>query len=401
MKEVLVLGAGYAGLKAVRNLQKEVGDNAHITLVDMNDYHYEATELHEVAAGSVDKSKITYPIKDVLNNKVKFIQDEVVKVDADKKTVELKNSGQLRYDYCVLALGFVSETFGIKGALDNALQMTDIDQAVAIHEHIVETMKKYRETQDKEYLNIVVCGAGFTGIELAGALVDERPKYAKLADVDESEISITIVEAATKLLPMFSENLANYGVSLVKSLGVKIMTGCMIKEIQDGRVMYATQDNEELQAVPGKTIIWTTGVSGSPVMGESGFKERRGRVIVNDNLLDPDHDDLYIIGDVSALMDKATDRPYPTTAQIATRMGAYVGHAIAQRLKGEVPEPFSYNSLGTVASVGNTHAFGLVGKKEYKGFPASFVKKMIMNKSLADIGGAKELFAKGRFDLYH
>ena len=258
MKEVLVLGAGYAGLKAVRNLQKEVGDNAHITLVDMNDYHYEATELHEVAAGSVDKSKITYPIKDVLNNKVKFIQDEVVKVDADKKTVELKNSGQLRYDYCVLALGFVSETFGIKGALDNALQMTDIDQAVAIHEHIVETMKKYRETQDKEYLNIVVCGAGFTGIELAGALVDERPKYAKLAGVDESEISITIVEAATKLLPMFSENLANYGVSLVKSLGVKIMTGCMIKEIQDGRVMYATQDNEELQAVPGKTIIWTT-----------------------------------------------------------------------------------------------------------------------------------------------
>ena len=217
MKEVLVLGAGYAGLKAVRNLQKEVGDNAHITLVDMNDYHYEATELHEVAAGSVDKSKITYPIKDVLNNKVKFIQDEVVKVDADKKTVELKNSGQLRYDYCVLALGFVSETFGIKGALDNALQMTDIDQAVAIHEHIVETMKKYRETQDKEYLNIVVCGAGFTGIELAGALVDERPKYAKLAGVDESEISITIVEAATKLLPMFSENLANYGVSLVKA----------------------------------------------------------------------------------------------------------------------------------------------------------------------------------------
>src|SRR5699024_5098835 len=121
------------------------------------------------------------------------------------KTVELKNSGQLRYDYYVLALGFVYETFGIKGALDNALQMTDIDQAVAIHEHIVETMKKYRETQDKEYLNIVVCGAGFTGIELAGALVDERPKYAKLAGVDESEISITIVEAATKLLPMFSE----------------------------------------------------------------------------------------------------------------------------------------------------------------------------------------------------
>src|SRR5699024_2468753 len=102
-------------------------------------------------------------------------------------------------------------------------------------------------------------------------------------------------------------------------------------EIQDGRVMYATQDNEELQAVPGKTIIWTTGVSGSPVMGESGFKERRGRVIVNDNLLDPYHDDLYIIADVSALMYNTSDRPCQTTAQIDTRLAAHVVHANAQR----------------------------------------------------------------------
>src|SRR5699024_10403869 len=106
-------------------------------------------------------------------------------------------------------------------------------------------MKNYRETQDKQYINIVVFVSGLIAIELAVTLHDVRPIYAKLAGVDESEISITIVEAATKLLPMFSENLANYGVSLVKSLGVKIMTGFMIKEIQDGRVMYATQDNEE------------------------------------------------------------------------------------------------------------------------------------------------------------
>ncbi len=82
-------------------------------------------------------------------------------------------------------------------------------------------------------------------------------------------------------------------------------------------------------------------------------------------------------------------------------MGAHVATNLAHQLKGEATEDFDFKSLGTVASVGNTHAFGVVGTKKIKGYPASFVKKAIMNKSLVDIGGLKELLAKGRFDLYH
>lgn len=404
MKEILVLGAGYAGLKTVTKLQKKAAGKCHITLVDKNDYHYEATDLHEVAAGTEPKEKISYPIKDVLNTKVTtFIQDEVLSVDPANKQAVLKNNGTLKYDYCVVSLGFVSETFGIPGALDNALQMVNIETAENIHNHIVKMMQSYQETKDPELLNIVVCGAGFTGIELAGALIDARPQYAKLAGVTADEINIIVVEAATRLLPMFSEKMADYGVNLVKKLGVKLMTGCMIKEIKPGQVLYQVKDGEETTdgSVAAKTIIWTTGVSGSPVMRESGFNERRGRVIVSDHLTDPEHDDVYILGDVAAFMDKETNRPYPTTAQIATRMGAYTADDIAARLDGSRAPEFSYQSAGTVASVGNTHAFGLVGKNEIKGYPASVVKKMIMNKSLMDIGGVKELLAKGRFDLYH
>ncbi len=109
MKEVLVLGAEYAGLKAVTSLQKQDGD-FHITLVDRNDYHYEATELQEVAAGSVAKEKISYPIADVIDpKKVTFIQDSVIKINADAKTVDLAEKGQLTYDYVVVALGFTSK----------------------------------------------------------------------------------------------------------------------------------------------------------------------------------------------------------------------------------------------------------------------------------------------------
>ncbi|KHD44806.1 NAD(P)/FAD-dependent oxidoreductase [Streptococcus hongkongensis] len=404
MQEVLVLGAGYAGLKAVRNLQKQAGD-FHITLVDRNDYHYEATELHEVAAGSQPKEKISFPIKEVIDEKkVTFIQDSVVKVYPEANTVELEKSGTLHYDYVVVALGFRSETFGIAGAEENALQMVDINTADNIHRHIIKMMEKYRETQDKNYLRLLVCGAGFTGIELAGALVDEKKRYAEIAGVTADQIEIICVEAATRILPMFDDELANHGLELIKKLGVNLMLGSMIKEIKPGEVIYVTspEENAERLSIAAETIIWTTGVSGSKVMGESGFAERRGRVVINADLRDPKYDNVYIIGDVSALIDPSNNRPYPTTAQIATQMGAFTAANIVRQLKGEATKDFSYDSKGTVASVGNTHAFGVVGKSiKVKGYPASFIKKAIMNKSLVDMGGLKELLAKGRFDLYH
>ncbi|EHJ57109.1 hypothetical protein HMPREF9318_01653 [Streptococcus urinalis FB127-CNA-2] len=402
MQEVLVLGAGYAGLKTVRQLQKQSGD-FHITLVDRNDYHYEATELHEVASGSQPKDKITFPIADVINkDKVTFLQDEVVKVDPKQQTVTVKNHGVLNYDYVVVSLGFCSETFGIPGAKENALQMVDIDTAENIHNHIIDMMKKYKETKDKNYLRLLICGAGFTGIELAGAFLDERERYAEIAGVKAEDIEVICVEAATRILPMFDDQLANYGVDLIKKLGVNLMLGSMIKEIKPGEVVYATSpEDTNYQSISAATIVWTTGVSGSPVMNESGFDQRRGRVVVKSDLRDPNYENVYIIGDVSAFMDPETDRPFPTTAQIATRMGAHVGKNLAHQLKGEATEEFSYKAAGTVASVGNTHGFGVVGKSSLKGYPASFMKKTIMNKSLVDMGGLKELLAKGRFDLYH
>ncbi len=136
-------------------------------------------------------------------------------------------------------------------------------------------------------------------------------------------------------------------------------------------------------------------------MGESGFDQRRGRVMVNSDLRDPKYDNVYVIGDVSAFMDTESGRPFPTTAQIATRMGAHVAKNLLHQIKGEATEDFSYSPQGTVASVGNTHGLGVVGKTKIKKYPASVMKKIIMNKSLVDMGGLKELLAKGRFDLYH
>lgn len=402
MKEIVILGAGYAGLRALHVLQKS-GADIHISLVDRNDYHYESTSLHEVAAGTQPDEKICYNIKDVVNpNKTTFIQDTVEKIDAEEKKVYLENQ-TLSYDYLIVALGFQSESFGIPGVKENSLEMVDVKTADLVHKHIIEQMKKYKETQNEEYLRIVVCGAGFTGIELVGALVEGSKAFADIAGVKPSDIEIYCVEAVDKILPMFSDKLGQYCLNYLDKWDVKLLTGKPIKKVEPGAVIYqnSKEDENDLVALKAKTIIWTTGVSGSHVVGDSGFEERRGRVMVKPNLTDPNHDDVYLLGDVSAVMDPSSNRPYPTTAQIALKMGSYAGKDILNQIKGQPSKPFSFKSLGSVASIGNTHAFGVVGSTEVTAYPASFIKKAIMDRSLFETGGVKEVLAKGRFDFYH
>ena len=151
-KHVVILGAGYAGLKTLRELQKGTKD-VEITLVDRNNYHYEATDLHEVAAGTQPAEKITYNIMDVVDEKMTtFIQGTVKTIDAATQTVALEDGQTINYDYLVVSLGFESESFGIPGVQEHALQMVDVKTALNVYEHIQEQMRPYKATQNEEFL---------------------------------------------------------------------------------------------------------------------------------------------------------------------------------------------------------------------------------------------------------
>ncbi|MGX7264369.1 NAD(P)/FAD-dependent oxidoreductase [Enterococcus crotali] len=400
-KHVVILGAGYAGLRALHELQKGNND-LKITLVDQNDYHFEATDIHEVAAGIQTSERITYPIKDVVKAAcTTFVQGRVEKIDSENQLVHLKDQEAISYDYLIVALGYESESFGIPGVEEFSLKMVDIPTSEKVYQHLTEQMNAYKETKDEDCLKIVVCGAGFTGIELLGSLHEGKKKLAEIAGVEPEKIQLYCVEAVTRLLPMFSEKLGGYGIDHLKKWGVNFLVGKPIKEIKQDTVVYLdNQETNELNELKAKTIIWTTGVSGSHVVGDSGFAAKRGRVMVNPDLTDADHSNVYIIGDCSAVMDKESNRPYPTTAQISLKMGEHAGKNIKAQLKGEPTKEFTFKSLGSVASIGNSHAFGEVGKIEVKGYPASVIKKAIMDRSLFETGGIKEMLAKGRFDFY-
>ena len=399
MKEVVILGAGFAGLKALHFLQKSSGD-FHVTLIDQNDYHCEKISLAEVAAGSLCRDDICYQIEDLIKpNKTTFVRGTVKKIDPEAQTIQLTDQ-EIHYDYAMIGLGFVPETFGIQGADRYALHMTTVEEAEAIYQHLLNEFKAYQSDNDPRHLNIAVCGAGFTGIELLGDLLDQRDdEYSRQFNIPADKFNIYCINADDHYLPMFQPKLAEYGIHKLEKRGAQFIIG-KISRLEENHVFY-DDDNDVEHEIEANTIIWTTGVSGSPVMHASDFPEHRNRVRTNADLSYDKYNNLYITGDVAAFFPENEDRPYPTTAQIALQMGEVSAKNIVHQIKNEKTEEFKYHNRGTVASLGNKDAFGTSFGMNFKGYIASVMKKMIDDLSLIETGGCKELLACGKFDFYH
>ena len=395
MADVVILGAGYAGIRAVKTLSKLAPKGTTLTVVDQNANHEERTQLHEVAAGTVPATKITFNIQQVLPKDVQFIQSKVSKVDVSSKLVILENHAPLRYDYLIIALGFRSEDFGLPGAAENALPLDNVTSAETIAKTIELRVANYKQSQDPKDLTVIVAGAGFTGVELLGELTQSLPALAK--KYDTPPVKIISMEMATRILPMFDEKLANYAMDYLKSHGVTMMTGSKITKIEPNAVVYADGDQEK--KVEGNTIIWTVGVSGSDVIADSGFNQRRNRVVVSNHLNLTDHPEVFIIGDVSAVMTDA-GRPYPTTAQISSQEGDHAGKNVAAALNGQPLTDFVYKSKGTVASLGSQDGIAQIGKShKYTGFIAKVLKRVITDKSLLEDANLSTMLKQGRWPL--
>ncbi|MDQ0229741.1 NADH dehydrogenase [Metabacillus malikii] len=399
--KVVVLGAGYGGLITVTRLQKQIGGGeAEITLVNKNDYHYETTWLHEASAGTLHHDRARYQIKDIIDNsRVNFVKDTVVSIDKEAKKVFLEN-GELEYDYLVISLGAHPETFGIKGLKEYAFGITSIDSARQLREHIEYQFATYNTEAEKkdERLTIVVGGAGFTGIEFLGELGNRVPELCKEYDIDFNKVRIICVEAAPTALPGFDPELVEYAVDHLQKKGVEFKIGTAIKEcIEDGIIVAKGDDTETIKAA---TVVWAAGVRGNSIVEEAGFENMRGRVKVDEYLRVPEHNEVFIIGDCSLIINEEINRPYPPTAQIAMQQGEACAKnvAVAVRGTGEMVK-FVPDIKGSVASLGENDAVGVVFGKKLVGTKASMMKKVIDNRALFMVGGPSLVLKKGKFKL--
>ncbi len=401
--KIVILGAGYGGLMTAVRMQKLVGVNeADIVLVNKNDYHYETTWLHEASAGTLHHDRVRYDIRDIIDrSKVDFVQDTVVEIKKDEKKVILEK-GEVSYDYLVIALGGEPETFGIKGLKEYAFGITNVNSSRQLREHMEYQFANYNmETEkDENRLTIVVGGAGFTGIEFLGELTNRVPELCHEYDVDSHKVKIICVEAAPTVLPGFDPELVKYAVAQLERKGVEFKIGTAIKECTPDGIFVAKGEEEPYEIKAG-TVVWAAGVRGNAIIEKSGFEAMRGRVKVQPDLRIPGNDDIFVIGDSSLVINEEINRPYPPTAQISMQQGEVCARNLAALVRNKPElESFQFDNKGTVCSLGDDDAIGVVFGRKLTGAKAAFMKKVIDNRSLYMIGGAGLVFKKGKFNVF-
>ncbi|MBP1968303.1 NADH dehydrogenase [Virgibacillus natechei] len=394
--KIVVLGAGYAGLTTTKRLtQKLLPEEAEIVLVNKHNYHYESTWLHEVAAGTINPNQARVMISDVVNpSRVRLIYDSVIEVKKDEQRVVLENS-EITYDYLVFALGFESNDFGIKGMAEHAFAIEDIDSSRFISEHIEYQFAKYNNDKNAtdDSLNILVGGAGFTGVEFVGELVEKVPELCKKYDIDRGKVRIINVEAAPSILPMFDKDLVDYAKQSLEDRGVEFRIGAPISECTPEG--FIVGDDQEL--IKAGTVVWTGGVKGSSVLEKSGFELTKGKVNVDANLRLSGEENFFVLGDCSWVWNKEEDRPYPPTAQLATQEADVTANNLKALLTNRPLEEFVFKSKGTVASLGITDGIGSVfDDKKLRGKLAAAMKKVVDNRTLFLVGGMKLVLKKGK-----
>jgi NADH:ubiquinone reductase (H+-translocating) len=368
---VVILGGGFGGLNAAQKLKRAP---VEVTLIDRRNFHLFQPLLYQVATGSLSPGEIAAPLRGVLakQKNTRVLLGEAADIDPEAKRVILRDGAAFQYDSLIVATGTQSSYYGHDDWREWAPSLKSVEDATAIRHKILYAFERAeRAASDAEaraWLTFVIVGAGATGMELAGALAEIANETLKndFRRINSREAKILILEGGPRVLPSFPEDLSATAERLVEKLGVLVLKGVMVTEIDRDGVTYNTAHGSERLAA--KTVLWAGGV----MANEFGRKlaertktetDRSGRIKVNPDLTVPGYAGIFIIGDL-ALAQGKDGRPLPGVAQVAIQGGGYAARAIRARLRGkeELP-PFRYFNKGDMAVIGRAAAianiFGL------------------------------------------
>jgi NADH:ubiquinone reductase (H+-translocating) len=383
--KIVILGAGYGGLITSNKLAKLLNEGeADVTLINKHDYHYITTQLHKTGVGTASDDRITLNVLDIIDqHKVTFKKGSIHSINLQDQLVKLETGEEVLYDYLLIALGFGVETFGIPGIKEHALEIRSFRSTKKIFHHIQKQLVAYKADQDPSRLNFAVAGAGFTGIEMIGELVEGLPALCKATDVPFEKVRIMSVEASPTLLPGFEKTAINFSTELLERHGVELLTSTKIKEYDGINLQF-----ENGKDIPTRTLIWSCGVKGNELMESLGIPTVQSRIVVDKDLRVPGFKNVFCIGDSSMFM-KDEKTAYPPTAQIAIQQALVCGDNMVAAIRGQALKTFEYHHKGSVASIGDRSAVGKIGTFTIKGAFAALMKQVIEMRYLLVLGGPK------------
>ena len=388
MTEVLILGAGYAGLTAVLKLQKLAKNkDIHITLINKHSYHYQTTWLHRNAVGVYHDKQSMIPIESVIDSSRVTLKKETVEaIDVDAQIVKT-DAGKHGYDYLIIALGSEMDTKDIPGLLEHAQAIVTLAKANRLYNRLLTLLSDYKKTKQTQPLSIVVGGGGFTGVELLGELTEHLPHLCKAYGINPEQVQLISVESESTVLPEFDLELGEYAMQKLEAAGVEFKLNTKVKAVERHHIK--TEHAGLIATLPADMFVWTAGVRGSHLIDASTMASVNGRIEVKADLSVPDHENVFVIGDV-ALVSKANGSAYLPNADIAIQKGKYCARHVNARIRGRsVTRPFRFKPYGSqIASLGRKDAIGVLGgSRKIVGWLASLFKRTTDHIILLQMGG--------------
>lgn len=380
MPRIVILGAGFGGLYTARHLEKALRGvaAAEVVLIDRHNFHLFTPMLHEITAGKIEPRHVVWPVR-LLGRRwrLTFLERRVEAIDLERRRV-LTDRGSESYDVLVLALGSVTNFFGLHPP-PQLFQFKELRDAVRLRNHLIECFERADQETDpmrrRTLLTFILAGGGCTGVELAAEIHDLifTSLLRFYRRIDPAEIRILLLEATRRIIPCVGESLARLALEKLRQKRVEVQLETPVTELLAEGVVLST--GEKIRA---DTVIWTAGVRANPVIAALPVaKDALGRVQVNQHLALADYPDVYALGDCAHFDDPTTGEPLPPTAQVAVQAAKAVATNLARRLRGQPPHPFRYRHQGDLVSLGSRYAVAEVWGTRFAGLFAWFLWRTV------------------------
>lgn len=369
-KRIVIIGAGFAGLKLAKNL---IGSGYQIVVIDKNNYHQFQPLFYQVASSGIEPSSILFPLRKIFQKQkdVYVRVAEVYSIDPDKKEIQT-SLDTVWYDYLVIATGVNSNFFGMKNMEEFALPMKSVSEAMSLRNKLLQRFEKAVTLRDqnerRSLLNVIVVGGGPTGVELAGAIAEMKkfvlPK--DYPDLNFDAMQISLVEGSPAVLGGMSKHASEKALFYLKRLGINVMLNSKVVDY-DGQIL-TLGDGQHIKT---NTVIWAAGISGVVPEGLPADLVGRGRRIVVDEFNQLNGvPDVFAIGDVAIMSTADYPNGHPQVAQVAIQQGLNLAWNFMNLKHQGKLKPFKYIDRGSMATIGRNRAVADLSFLKFSGFIA-------------------------------
>ena len=363
---VVIIGGGFGGISAAKALRRA---NAQVTVIDRTNHFTFQPLLYQVATAALAPSDITAPIRWILRRQknTEVLMAEVRDIDTARRIVRIDDERrEIPYDYLIVATGSRHAYFGHNEWEPYAPGLKTIEDATEIRRRFLlafELAEKSENEQDQqEYLTFVVVGGGPTGVELSGAFpfIAKKALAPDFRRIDTRKTRVVLIEAGPRILPTFPEDLASRATQDLKDLGVEVRVNSPVTGVRSDGVSIGAE------VIHARTIFWAAGNNASPLGGLLGGPlDRAGRIQVNPDLSVPGHSEIFVIGDLTALVQDG--RPVPGVGPAAIQEGKSAGKNIVRDLRRQPRKMFRYRNKGDLATIGRSRAIADLGWIRFSG----------------------------------